>query len=54
MITSPLEQDAGDESLGRLNVLSGVREFPVRQIGQSEPILNLGIFRELPSLERFW
>ena len=30
MITSPLESAAGDESLGKLCVLGGVREFPVR------------------------
>jgi|SRR5579871_6789479 len=30
MITAPLEREAGDESLGRLSVLGGVREFPVR------------------------
>jgi len=30
MITAPLESVAGDESLGKLNVLGGVREFPVR------------------------
>jgi nitrogen fixation protein NifU and related proteins len=30
MITAPLDQAAGDESLGKLTVLAGVREFPVR------------------------
>jgi nitrogen fixation NifU-like protein len=30
MITAPLDQMAGDESLGKLTVLAGVREFPVR------------------------
>lgn len=30
MVTLPLDQVAGDESLGKLTVLSGVREFPVR------------------------
>jgi nitrogen fixation NifU-like protein len=30
MITAPLEREAGDASLGKLSVLGGVREFPVR------------------------
>jgi nitrogen fixation protein NifU and related proteins len=30
MITSPLDQPSGDPSLGKLMVLGGVREFPVR------------------------
>jgi nitrogen fixation NifU-like protein len=30
MVTAPLDQAAGDESLGKLTVLGGVREFPVR------------------------
>ena len=30
MITSPLDQPSGDASLGKLMVLGGVREFPVR------------------------
>ena len=30
MITSPLDTAVGDESLGKLCVLGGVREFPVR------------------------
>jgi nitrogen fixation NifU-like protein len=30
MITAPIDQPAGDESLGKLTVLAGVREFPVR------------------------
>ena len=30
MITAPLEVVAGDESLGKLSVLGGVRSFPVR------------------------
>jgi nitrogen fixation NifU-like protein len=30
MVTSPLEVPAGDRSLGKLEVLGGVREFPVR------------------------
>lgn len=30
MITAPLEREAGDASLGKLEVLGGVREFPVR------------------------
>jgi nitrogen fixation NifU-like protein len=30
MVTSPLEVAAGDSTLGKLEVLSGVREFPVR------------------------
>jgi nitrogen fixation NifU-like protein len=30
MVTSPLETDQGDASLGKLEALAGVREFPVR------------------------
>jgi nitrogen fixation NifU-like protein len=30
MITAPLEQEAGDDSLGKLAALGGVRAFPVR------------------------
>lgn len=30
MITASIDQPAGDESLGKLTVLAGVREFPVR------------------------
>ena len=30
MVTSPLEVDAGDSTLGKLEALAGVREFPVR------------------------
>ena len=30
MITAPLDREAGDQSLGKLTVLGGVREFPVR------------------------
>ncbi len=30
MITAPLEQAPSDDSLGKLVVLAGVREFPVR------------------------
>ncbi|MCC7008042.1 MAG: SUF system NifU family Fe-S cluster assembly protein [Acidobacteria bacterium] len=30
MITAPLDTAAGDESLGKLTVLGGVREFPIR------------------------
>jgi nitrogen fixation NifU-like protein len=30
MVTAPLDREAGDESLGKLTVLGGVREFPVR------------------------
>lgn len=30
MITAPLEDAVGDESLGKLTALGGVREFPVR------------------------
>jgi nitrogen fixation protein NifU and related proteins len=30
MITAPLDREAGDDSLGKLTVLGGVRAFPVR------------------------
>jgi nitrogen fixation NifU-like protein len=30
MITTPVDLPAGDESLGKLTVLAGVREFPMR------------------------
>jgi nitrogen fixation NifU-like protein len=30
MLTAPMDQDVDAESMGKLAVLSGVREFPVR------------------------